>query len=100
MRFIFLILDKFAISDIIVRKVRKTRKEGENLEKDKFLWTVKVSDKGQIALPKQAREVFNINKGDTLILLGDMKRGIAIVKYDDYLDFANEILSKKDKEDK
>ena len=70
------------------------------MEKNKFLWTVKVSDKGQIALPKQAREVFNINKGDTLILLGDTKRGIAIAKYDDYLDFANEILSKKDKEDK
>ena len=53
----------------------------------KYLWTAKVSDKGQIAIPKQAREVFNIKTGDTLILLGDLNRGIAIVKYEDYLRF-------------
>ena len=50
-----------------------------------YLWTVKVSEKGQIAIPKQAREVFNIKTGDTLILLGDTERGIAIVKYEDAL---------------
>ena len=44
--------------------------------KDKFLWTVKVSDKGQIAIPKQAREVFKIQTGDTLVLLGDLNRGL------------------------
>ena len=50
-----------------------------------YLWTVKVSEKGQIAIPKQAREVFNIKTGDTLILLGDTESGIAIVKYEDTL---------------
>jgi AbrB family looped-hinge helix DNA binding protein len=57
----------------------------------KYLWTVKVSEKGQIAIPKQAREVFDIKTGDTLILLGDITRGIAIAKYEDYLRFAEEI---------
>ena len=45
-------------------------------DKGKFIWTVKVSDKGQISIPKQAREVFNINTGDTLIMFGDIDRGI------------------------
>ena len=57
----------------------------------KYLWTVKVSEKGQIAIPKQAREVFDIKTGDTLILLGDITRGIAIAKYEDYLQFAEAI---------
>ena len=46
--------------------------------KGKYAWTVTVGEKGQIVIPKQAREVFGITPGDTLILLGDEKRGIAI----------------------
>lgn len=60
-------------------------------EQDKFLWTVKVSEKGQIVIPKQAREEFDIKEGDTLLLLGDKSKGIAIAKYDDYLKFAEAI---------
>jgi AbrB family looped-hinge helix DNA binding protein len=44
----------------------------------KFAWTVTVGEKGQIVIPKQAREVFGIQPGDTLVMLGDVKRGIAI----------------------
>lgn len=44
----------------------------------KFAWTVTVGEKGQIVIPKQAREVFGISPGDTLILLGDINRGLAI----------------------
>lgn len=62
-------------------------------EQDKFLWTVKVSEKGQIVIPKQAREEFNIKEGDTLLLLGDKSKGIAIAKYDDYLKFAEAIFN-------
>ena len=46
--------------------------------KGKYAWTVTVGEKGQIVIPKQARDVFSIKPGDTLILLGDEKRGIAI----------------------
>ncbi len=60
-------------------------------EQDKFLWTVKVSEKGQIVIPKQARDEFDIKEGDTLLLLGDKAKGIAIAKYDDYLKFAEAI---------
>ncbi|WP_442866644.1 AbrB/MazE/SpoVT family DNA-binding domain-containing protein [Allofournierella sp. CML151] len=37
-----------------------------------------MGEKGQIVIPKQARELFDIQPGDTLVLLGDVKRGIAI----------------------
>lgn len=44
----------------------------------KYAWTATVGEKGQIVIPKQAREIFGIQPGDTLLLLGDVKRGIAI----------------------
>ena len=46
--------------------------------KGKYAWTATVGEKGQIVIPKQAREVFGIEPGDTLLLIGDDKRGIAI----------------------
>ena len=44
----------------------------------KYAWTATVGEKGQIVIPKQARELFGIKPGDTLLLLGDIERGIAI----------------------
>lgn len=46
--------------------------------KGQFAWMVKVGEKGQFVIPKEAREVFGINPGDTLIVLGDVKQGLAI----------------------
>lgn len=59
--------------------------------KGKYIWTAKVGEKGQIVIPKEARDVFNIKPGDTLLLLGDEAQGIAIVKNDDYMNFAQAI---------
>ena len=44
----------------------------------KYAWTATVGEKGQIVIPKQARELFGIRPGDTLLLLGDIERGLAI----------------------
>ena len=44
----------------------------------KYAWSVTVGAKGQIVIPKEARELFDIAPGDTLLLLGDLQRGIAI----------------------
>jgi len=44
----------------------------------KFAWSATVGAKGQIVIPKEARELFGIKPGDNLILLGDVKQGIAI----------------------
>lgn len=46
--------------------------------KGKYAWTVKVGEKGQFVIPKEARELFHIRPGDTLIVLADEKKGIAI----------------------
>lgn len=46
--------------------------------KGKYAWTATVGEKGQIVIPKQARDIFGIKPGDTLLILGDEERGIAI----------------------
>ena len=46
--------------------------------KDKLSASAKVGEKGQIVIPKEMREMFSIEPGDTVILLADKKRGIAI----------------------
>ena len=62
--------------------------------------TVKVGEKGQIVIPKEAREIFDIKPGDSLMLLGYEEQGIAIVKSEAFLQFANEIFNAKEiKED-
>ena len=54
----------------------------KNVTKDRFIVSVKVGEKGQIIVPKEAREMFNISPGDTLMVLGDKERGLAIMKSD------------------
>ena len=49
---------------------------------DKLVGVAKVGEKGQIVIPKDMREMFNINAGDTVIILADKEKGIAIVKSD------------------
>ena len=44
----------------------------------KFMATVKVGPKGQIVTPKEVREMFGIESGDSLVLLADVQRGIAL----------------------
>lgn len=48
--------------------------------KGKFAGTVRVGEKGQIVIPKGARDLLKIRPGDTLLVLADEKRGIAVVK--------------------
>jgi AbrB family looped-hinge helix DNA binding protein len=55
--------------------------------------TVKVGERGQIVIPKEAREVFDIKAGDTLLLLRDEAQGIAIVKNESFKQFAQNVLS-------
>ena len=52
--------------------------------KERFIVSVKVGPKGQITIPVEARKMFDIKEGDTLMVLGDIKRGIAILKDDSF----------------
>lgn len=51
--------------------------------KGKYIFgMVKVGEKGQIVIPKEARDAFDIKPGDSLLMLGDIEQGIAITKPD------------------
>jgi len=52
------------------------------IEQDRFIVSVKVGPKGQITIPVQARQMFSIKEGDTLMVMGDRNRGIALLKDD------------------
>lgn len=65
-------------------------------QKDKYIFGVcKVGEKGQIVIPKEARDVFNIKSGDSLLMLGDTKKGLALMKTEIFTDAANEIFNKE-----
>lgn len=48
----------------------------------RFVTSVKVGPKGQIIIPKEVREMFNIESGDMLLMLADVNRGVAIQTFD------------------
>ena len=50
--------------------------------KNKYVGIAKVGEKGQIVIPKEAREMFDINPGDTVVVLCDKKKGMAVLKSD------------------
>ncbi len=58
----------------------------------KYAWTAKVGEKGQIVIPKEARDLFHIKPGDTILLLGDVKRGIALVDSSKFFKFADALM--------
>ena len=66
------------------------------LEKEgKYIFGVcKIGEKGQIVIPKEARKVYNLSAGDTLLMLGDAK-GMALIKTEFFQDLAEGILNDK-----
>ena len=65
-----------------------------HLSKGKHIFgTVRVGERGQIVIPKEARELFKINPGDILLVLGDEEQGIAISKADIMNEIALKILA-------
>lgn len=70
------------------------------IPQDKFLSTVRVGDKGQIVIPKEVREMFEIEPGDNLMLLADKDKGIAIEAFDGMMDFMNESIRQARQEKK
>ena len=61
--------------------------------------TAKVGDRGQIVIPKEAREFFGIEPGDTLLILGKTETGLIVSKPDALNDLANRIFHSVENED-
>lgn len=61
--------------------------------------TAKVGDRGQIVIPKEAREFFGIDPGDTLLILGKPETGLIITKPEALNDLANQIFRSIENED-
>ena len=69
--------------------------------KDKhFFGTVKVGERGQIVIPKEARDKFNIKAGDSMVVLGtDKNEKLVILKENVIRDYALKILEDLDNQD-
>lgn len=65
--------------------------------KNKYIGISKVGEKGQIVIPKEAREIFDIKPGDSLVILCDKKKGMAILKSDVIESNIDDIIKTKDK---
>ena len=65
------------------------------MKKYKYIGISKVGEKGQIVIPKEVRDMFDIKQGDSLIVLSDKKKGIALLKSEVIEDVTNNILGGK-----
>lgn len=67
--------------------------------KQRVFGTAKVGDRGQIVIPKEARDLYGIKPGDTLLLLGDEETGLIVTQPEVLNNLANQILNNVKKED-
>ena len=59
--------------------------------------TARVGEKGQIVIPKEARQIFGVQPGDTLLILGDAESGIIVSKPELVRDAAARVFQNLDK---
>lgn len=61
--------------------------------------TAKVGDRGQIVIPKEARELFKIQPGDTLLIVGEEDTGLIVSRPEVLSDLATKIFDSVKKEE-
>ena len=61
--------------------------------------TAKVGDRGQIVIPKEAREMFGIQPGDTLLIVGEAETGLIVSRPETLNNLADQLLINVKKED-
>ena len=71
---------------------------GKNKQQRVF-GTAKVGERGQIVIPKEARELFGIKPGDTLLILGEAETGLIVSRPEVLNNLANALLNNVKKED-
>lgn len=68
----------------------------KDIKEDRFIVSVKVGPKFQITIPAAARKLFDIQEGDTLMVMGDKEKGIALVKDDVFYQLMGGVLKNDD----
>ena len=67
-----------------------------NVHEGKYAWMVKIGEKGQFVIPKEAREMFDLMPGEEILVLGDKERGIAILPKTKQNDMIRKIFNETD----
>lgn len=62
----------------------------------KYAWMVKIGEKGQFVIPKEARELFDLQPGNEILVLGDAQKGIAILPKELQREYITQIFSAMD----
>lgn len=70
-----------------------------NFPDGKYAWMVKIGEKGQFVIPKEARDLFDLQPGSEILVLGDVKHGIAILPKAIQSEFIGRIFSEMNKEE-
>ena len=70
-----------------------------DIHEGKYAWMVKIGEKGQFVLPKEARDMFDLQPGSSILVLGDEKRGIAILRKDAQSKYISRIFADMANED-
>lgn len=66
----------------------------------KYAWMVKIGEKGQFVIPKEARDMFDLQPGSSILVLGDAERGIAILPREMQSDYITRIFNEINPEEK
>ena len=64
-----------------------------DIHNGKYAWMVKIGEKGQFVIPKQARELFDLKPGDEILVLGDKEKGITILPKEAQKEYINRIFN-------
>ena len=67
--------------------------------KGKYAWMIKIGEKGQFVIPKEARELFDFQPGQTILVLADEKKGLAIPPRADAERVMRQIIDELEKEE-
>lgn len=90
-----LLAEAYGVSiDSLIRTEQFDNKTIAPTPKGKHIFgCVTLSERGQIVIPKEARDLFSLSAGDRLVLLGDENQGLALVKETNFMENMNNIIS-------
>lgn len=64
-----------------------------HINSGKYAWMVKIGERGQFVIPKDARDLFDLQPGNEILVLGDEKRGLAILPKEMQQEYIKRIFS-------